>query len=351
MKRHASCTGLARPIVILAFVLALAAQAPGAARAADDPNAERRKASVEKGLKTLSDRVRAKRDAPQGGAAVDAFVGLAFLAAGSTPEEGPYAQDVRACVDNLLRAADAKTGYIAAKEQGTMYEHGFATLFLAEAYAKQRPGERKEEIGKALTRAVELIAKSQNADGGWRYRPEPKDADVSVTSCQAIALAAAQRAGIKLPERTLDRALAYLRKCQNDDGGFRYMAEGKGASGFPRTAAAAAALTHVEGADKDDVRRAMKYLSEVFAQTKASGSDVHYHYGRYYAAQVLHLAGGDAAQTTYAALCDDLLDRQKPDGMWKGDLDDAYVTATALIALQAVDGKLLILQPPTAERK
>jgi hypothetical protein len=340
-----------QPIVLLAFILALIAQAPKAACAANDPNIEKRKAAVEKGLKALSERLRADQKPRQGGAAIDAFAGLAFLASGSTSDDGPYAQDVKSCVDRVLRTADAATGLMAGKEHGTMYEHGFATFFLAEAFARQRPGGRKDEMGKALGRAVELIGKSQNADGGWRYRPEPRDADVSVTACQAVALAAAQRAGIKLPERALDRALAYLRKCQNDDGGFRYMADGKGGSGFPRTAAAAAALAHVEGADKEDVRRALKYLSEVFAQTKASGSGEHYHYGRYYAAQLLHLAGGDAAQATYAALCDDLLDRQQPDGLWKGDLDDAYGTAAALIALQADGGKLQILQPPTAQQK
>jgi hypothetical protein len=342
MKLYARCSGFVKPIVLLAIALGFTASAARPVAAADDPNAEKRKAAVEKGLKALSEQVRAERKAPQGGEAVHAFAGLAFLASGSTSDDGPYAQDVRSTVDQILHAADAKTGYIAAKDQGTMYEHGFATLFLAEAYAGQRPGERKDEIGKALNRAVELIARSQTAEGGWRYRPEPKDADVSVTASQTVALAAAQRAGIKLPDRTLDRALAYLRKCQNEDGGFRYMAGSKSASGFPRSAAAAAALAHVDGVGKEDVRRAIKYLTEGIA--RSGTEDGHFFYGRYYAGQLLGLTG-DASREGYAALCDDLLKRQNADGSWRGDFSDVYATATALIALQATDGKLLIMQP------
>jgi hypothetical protein len=342
------------PLIVLLALFGPSAAPPSAFAAADKDNAagDRRAAAVAKGLATLADYLRGNRAELSGGeTAVSAFAGLAFLAQGSTPDAGQYQRDVHACLDRVLKSADAKTGLMSGGKSASMYEHGFATLFLAEVYAKQPAGAQKDQVGQVLTRAVELIARAQNADGGWRYRPEPKDADVSVTACQTVALTAAQQAGIKLPAGTLDRALTYLRKCQNEDGGFRYMADGKSASGFPRTAAAAAALAHATGADKDDVRRALKYLSQAFDQTKAASSGEHYHYGRYYAAQVLHLAGGDAAQTTYAALCDDLLDRQKPDGLWKGDLDDAYGTATALIALQAAEGKLLIFRPAGEARQ
>jgi uncharacterized protein YfaS (alpha-2-macroglobulin family) len=275
-------------------------------------------------------------------------VGLAFLAAGSSAEKGEYARDVSTCLDWMLAAADAKTGAIGGGQHGPMYDHGFATLFLAEALAVQPDGARKDEMTKVLGRAVELIAKAQNAEGGWRYQPKPFDADVSVSACQTVALAAAKRAGIKLPERTLERGLAYLHKCQNGDGGFRYMAGNDSASGFPRSAAAAAALAHVEGPGNDDARRATKYLAE--AVVKSATGDGHYYYGRYYAGQFLQLAG-DATRESYAALCDDLLKRQDADGGWRGDFSDDYATATALIALQAADGKLIIFQPAAAEKR
>ena len=48
-----------------------------------------------------------------------------------------------------------------------MYGHGFATLFLAEVYgASPQPGLREK-----LSKAIELIVHSQNAEGGWRYEP------------------------------------------------------------------------------------------------------------------------------------------------------------------------------------
>ena len=44
-----------------------------------------------------------------------------------------------------------------------------------------------------------------------------------------------------IPRETIDRAVEYVRKCQNTDGGFRYMKQ-PGGSAWPRTAAGVASL-------------------------------------------------------------------------------------------------------------
>ena len=65
-----------------------------------------------------------------------------------------------------------------------MYEHGFATLFLAEVYGMSP----RDDLRDKLTRAIDLIVRTQNSEGGWRYQPRREDADLSVTICQVMAL-------------------------------------------------------------------------------------------------------------------------------------------------------------------
>src|SRR5436190_16337667 len=101
-----------------------------------------------------------------------------------------------------------------------------------------------EAVKEKLTRAVRLIEKVQNPQGGWRYQPVPFDADISVTICQVMGLRAARDAGIKVDKATIDKAIEYVKACRNPDGGFSYMANqgGGGGSGFARSAAGVSSL-------------------------------------------------------------------------------------------------------------
>ena len=58
----------------------------------------------------------------------------------------------------------------------------------------------REEVREKLHQAVKLILDSQNGEGGWRYTPGSRDADLSVTICQIMALRAARNAGIAVPQ-------------------------------------------------------------------------------------------------------------------------------------------------------
>jgi hypothetical protein len=78
---------------------------------------------------------------------------LAMFAHGDDPNYGPYAKTIKRCLEYLLKSTDSGTGYIGS----SMYNHGFSTLALAEAYGAVQD----ERIGPALKRAVELILTSQ----------------------------------------------------------------------------------------------------------------------------------------------------------------------------------------------
>lgn len=94
---------------------------------------------------------------------------MAFLSAGNLPGRGQYGRHLNGCINYVLANA-RDSGFIQTGEsntRGPMYEHGFATLFLAEAYGTtSRPDLRQK-----LAKAVQLIINTQNDEGGWRYEP------------------------------------------------------------------------------------------------------------------------------------------------------------------------------------
>src|SRR4051812_25865118 len=180
------------------------AATPNAVRG-DELN-ERQKVAVERGLAWLA--ARQAQDAAftshgySNHAGITALAGLAFMEAGNLPGRGKYGKEVQNCLDFVL-ASCTESGLIASDmTQGPMYGHGFATLFLAEVYGMTGD----EGVKEKLQKAVKLIQKTQNREGGWRYQPVPYDADISVTICQVMALLAARDAGIKVEKEVIDKS-------------------------------------------------------------------------------------------------------------------------------------------------
>jgi len=156
--------------------------------------------------------------------AMTALAGLALMAAGNTPTEGEYAVNVRRAVDYCLSCA-SRNGLIARLgEEGSrpMYGHGFSMLFLAQAYGMELDPDLQRRIRRVLGRAVRLTSRSQSRDGGWLYTPDANGDEGSVTITQIQALRAARNAGIKVPKSTINRAVQYIAKCANADGGISY---------------------------------------------------------------------------------------------------------------------------------
>lgn len=91
--------------------------------------------------------------------------------------------------------------------------------------------------------------------------PFPEDADVSVTTCQMLALCSARQAGISIPSVAIRRSVDFLRRCQNPDGGFRYRLIDPPESLLPRSAAAVVALHAVGLRDDPAVLHGRRYLA------------------------------------------------------------------------------------------
>jgi hypothetical protein len=272
---------------------------------------------------------------------ITAICALAFMSDGHLPERGRYESTVRKALDFVLAGA-TETGLLAAEtSHGPMYGHGFATLFLGEIYGMNPSDERVRDV---LGRAIRLIVDSQNEEGGWRYNPVPIDADVSVTICEIMALRSARNAGIKVPRETIDKAVEYVRKCQNPDGGFRYMTQ-PGGSAWPRTAAGVASLFYAGIYEDDAIERGLEYLAQRGGGNLIGSGNAHYFYGQYYSAQAMYLAGGEWWSDWWPSTRTELLSRQNQNGEWiDRQIGDAYATAMALIVLQMPKRYLPIFQ-------
>jgi hypothetical protein len=305
-------------------------------------------------------------DQHKGNVAITSLGALAFMAGGHQPGRGRYGKNVTRALEFILKQKQqVPLGYIYTREalfgnmHGPMYGHGFATLFLGEVYGMA--GKKlKKEVGETLRQAVGLIVKCQNSEGGWRYKPEPTGADISVTICQIMALRSARNAGVGVPKSTVKRCIQYVKDCQNlgrrdwrgfNDGGFRYMRGGGGPSGFARTAAGVCALYSAGVYKGPEVEAGIKYLM-LF---KPGGNrnavngfalrelEMHYFYGHYYAAQAMWTAGKKYWEEWYPAIRDELL-RSQTDGFWSDRVNVHYGTAMALIILQIPNNYLPILQ-------
>ena len=278
--------------------------------------------------------------------AITALACLAFMADGNLPGRGAYGETVDRGLDFVLENC-TESGLIAAEgAHGPMYGHGFATLFLGEVYGMTigaADSARSARVHEALVRAVRLIERTQNDEGGWRYNPVPYDADVSVTICQVMALRSARNAGIEVDKNVIDRAVEYARRCQNPDGGFRYQADG-GASHWPRSAAGVATLYYAGIYEDNAINSGLLYLERT-SGAASGGSRAHYAYGQYYSAQAMYLAGGKHWVKWWPDARKEILSDQQNDGGWDDRTAGVnYGTAMMLIVLQMPKRYLPIFQ-------
>ena len=253
-----------------------------------------------------------------------AFSMIAFMLNGHCPnKKQPYGETLTKAVDALLKETEGQvSGYMGAN----MYSHGLATLALSEAWGQS---EKDDKIQEALKAAVKVILRAQNEAGGWRYNPQPAEADVSVTAMQVVALAAARQAGIFVPDETITRAVRYVNMChQTESGGFSYEA-GLGSPGFARTAAATFSLMMLGRHEFKEVKDGVRYLQK--EGPKAVKNTDHYMYGHYYAALVMYQAGSQDFKNWYPQIRDVMLSRQASNGSF--GQRSTYDTAIALIIL------------------
>jgi hypothetical protein len=160
-----------------------------------------------------------------------------------------------------------------------------------------------------------------------------------------MALRAARNAGFAVPRETIDRSTAYVKQCQNRDGGFRYMlADGPPASGFARTAAGVVALYNAGLYEGQEIAAGLDYIARRRPDRDGAPTEAYYFYAHYYAVQAAWHAGGEHWRSWYPAIRDQLVGLQRADGSWIDPVCAEYGTAMACIILQTPNNYLPILQ-------
>ena len=120
---------------------------------------------------------------------------LAFLSRGDDPEFGSFSTPLKKAVRRILDQQNKDTGYLG----NSMYNHGFATLALAEYYGLTNDS----AIGPALKKATNLIVSAQktNPKGAWRYSPDSKDVTPRLRGLRWLLSSLQEMRALKFPTR------------------------------------------------------------------------------------------------------------------------------------------------------
>ena len=215
-----------------------------------------------------------------------------------------------------------------------MYGHGFATLYLASVYGMEEDLVKQQKLKRVLDRAVTLISKAQSSAGGWIYTPDSNSDEGSVTVTQVQALRACRMAGIVVDKKTIDRAVAYIKRCQNGDGGIRYSLNSGGGS-RPAITGAGVAVLYNAGIydDQPFADKAYPFCQKHISVT--TDNTGHHFYTHLYWSQAIFQRGGEDWQDYFGKKSRWLLKQQKKDGSWDGDgVGSVYGTSIGLTILQ-----------------
>jgi hypothetical protein len=284
----------------------------------------------------------------QSGPGVTGMAMMVLLASGEDPNHGPYRDAIRKALKSMIDGQNAQTGFLGGGGgHDSMYQHGFGMLALAEAYGAvdDRGLGAARSIGAALELAVRAAVTSAKANpfGAWRYGPDAKDADTSVSGAVMMGLLAARNAGIEVPDETISRAIQYFTSMTGPNGQLGYSGSpGGGTDAVTSIAVLVEAIARRK--DLAEYKRSLVYLKERSLSAAAAG-DGYPAYTRYYRAQALFQGDVEAWERWNVGLVRELKALQAKDGSFSGFAErggsgGTVDTSLALLAL-AVNYKFL----------
>lgn len=276
--------------------------------------------------------------------AMTGLAGMALLGQGSTPGRGKYGRNVERAIRYLLKRQDG-TGHITSPNEGrSMYGHGFSMTFLAQCYGMAPDQDMANKLKRCLEKAIKLTSRSQSHLGGWNYSPNSSGDEGSVTITQVQALRACQNVNITVPYKTLERAIGYIKKSQQPDGGVAYRAGMSGSR--PSLSAAGAELLMMAGLyHAKETKKAIDYVRRHI--TSDNTRQQHDSYTTFYAAQALHQIGGKDWVKYFGARRKRYIREQNRDGSWRytgWGASPVFDTSVGVITLSLPFGYLPIYQ-------
>ena len=281
------------------------------------------------------------------GAAVTAICAASLMGAGKTDD----------AVDRALRfiLEEQKAGVLSLK--GKLFDMAiwgqiFSVRFLSRCVSAG-VGDRRELVG-AMNAIIKDMAAEQDRSGGWAYALRGGNSIGFVTAAAALALMDARKAGAKVPEKMLDKALNVLEQLRHPSGSFGYMlSSGRGsadrqAEASLRSPLYAFALHRGGKGGVDAIRRAFdiylkhrrhvrKERGKTLCHTGPEGTASYYLlYGYAFMAEALAaLPVRDRARYREAIL-DDVLAARRQDGSFLDNptMGRAYGTGMALLTFR-----------------
>ena len=348
--------GLCAAIALMGVGSASGSVAPALAVAADPEKVD---AAVDRGLNFLAS-VQAEEGFFDGSygrsAGVVSLCGMAFLAKGYSPRNGPYSDNLRKCIAYVLSIQDKEGTFgLQGGADRRMYSHNITTLFLSEVSGMVEPASQPR-INAALAKAVAVILRAQQvakADvykGGWRYEPGSTDSDLSCSGWALMALRSARLNGAAVSDAAIKDAVGYImRNHKAETGEFGYQDGTTYATSLTGAALLCLELTGHHG--EQVTIKAGNYVVKVRADI---GKSLFPDYGTYYAAQGTFQLGGRYWQTFSSWMYEYWLPLQKADGSWapvpgswmagQGAGDNSYVTAMVILSLTVPYRQLPIYQ-------
>jgi len=274
--------------------------------------------------------------------------GLALLTyygwGASHKKEGPFQEPMAKALDWLLGQI-GEDGDLRGNG-GDMYDHGIATIALAEAYALTKD----ERIKPALVSAVDFIIKAQHPQGGWRYNPG-QAGDTSVVGWQVMALVSAKLGGLEVPEDAFKRADQFMRQVGGGDEGGLYGYMSASQIRTPMVAEGMFAAQLLGGQRSEArMRESAEHLRQHLPET-GGGTDYYYWY---YGSLALYQHHGPIWEEWNEQLREILVQSQSgegenlgswdPEGKWADRAGRVVITAMATLSLQVYYRYLPLLQ-------
>ncbi|MHC4251976.1 MAG: prenyltransferase/squalene oxidase repeat-containing protein [Planctomycetota bacterium] len=278
--------------------------------------------------------------------AMTSFGVMAHLAAGHTFEDHEFGEWMVKSLRFVLKMQD-KAGYFGRTDNSRMYGHGVTTLMLAEALGMVEDPELEEAVRKALERAITVtinaarVKKNSRDRGGWRYNPDARDSDLSLSGWQLMSLHAAQQVGITVPKEIVKNALDYAKRLTDSDGKVGY--DGRGQDKPALRGLGMLCFAIAGEVESDTVTR----IAERIQRDPIDWRGPWFFYRVYYDAVGMSRARPDLWEQYSERLEGILIKNQKDDGSWPSPPGDnershgpVYVTSMAVLAL-AVDRHVL----------
>lgn len=294
---------------------------------------------------------------------------LAFLSAGHMPGRGKYGDEVDRALQFVVKNARPSGLLNIADAQRDMYNHGLAAFVLGQAYGMTGD----PQIGRALDRALKLIANTQCEDGGWDYRArrQPRGHDLSLVVMQAKALRSAVDTGFEVRgdvvRLSIGSVRGYYKPLNNAKGDDLAAREGPGQFTYDghrdTVAMAAAGVVCLQEFGQYDDWRIPKNMDAItkevgkLKQVRGNGEVPFDAYTLYYVGQAIYQVGGEHWRKDYPILRDQLVQAQvrrpdspNDDGCWRdtrwvhGKPGQLYGTSVGCFLLAIPNRYLPILQ-------